>query len=323
MFKYLNSFSNLIFVFYIFIFQSACVHENNKITGDEDSLHFETMTQENVRDSEIIPTRQYASLSELIGDYKMKFDSFDRIKKEYLEKGKSDTLALVNASHIQDSIFKLTDHRSITIYNYLQTHEKNKDNFEGLKYLVINRTVSSKEIDELFIQYPESLKLSLTGEWVSSQIKKRKVYEGRTSYNKALLDYSFIDTQNKKFLLREITTNFILLDFWASWCSPCRYENKILVKKMDLIHGSGVTIVAVSLDESKNKWLQASIEDGLTYSSIWDPLAFNSFIAKEFEISSIPFNVLIDKKGQILGNNLWGNKLIVFIDSLEENIMIR
>ena len=92
---------------------------------------------------------------------------------------------------------------------------------------------------------------------------------------------------------------------------------------MDLIHGSGVTIVAVSLDESKNKWLQASIEDGLTYSSIWDPLAFNSFIAKEFEISSIPFNVLIDKKGQILGNNLWGNKLIVFIDSLEENIMIR
>ena len=318
MFKYLNSFLTLIFFFFIFFFQFACVHENNKITGDEDSLHFETMTQENVRDSEIIPTHQYASLSELIGVYKIKFDSFDRIKKEYREKGKSDTLALVAASHIQDSIFKLTDHRSKTIYNYLKNHEKNKDNFEGLKYLVINRTVSSKEIDELFLQYPDSLKLSLTGEWVASQIKKRKVYEDRTSFNKALLDHPFIDTQNKKFLLREIPTNFILLDFWASWCSPCRYENKILVKKMDLIHRSDVTIVAVSLDENKNKWLQASTDDGLTYTSVWDPLAFNSFIAKEFKISSIPFNVLIDKKGQILGNNLWGNKLIVFIDSLEK-----
>lgn len=102
---------------------------------------------------------------------------------------------------------------------------------------------------------------------------------------------------------------YVLLDFWASWCSPCRAENPNLVKTYQKYHSKGFEIYQVSLDRSKDAWTSAIEKDQLEWTHVSDLKFWNSNAAKTYKIQAIPASFLLDKQGKIIAKNLRGDLL--------------
>ena len=101
----------------------------------------------------------------------------------------------------------------------------------------------------------------------------------------------------------------VLVDFWASWCGPCRQENPNVVKAYEKFKDRGFDILGVSLDDNKDKWLKAVEADKLTWTHVSDLKGWKNAAADLYGVRAIPQNVLIDPKGKIIAKNLRGDKL--------------
>jgi len=113
----------------------------------------------------------------------------------------------------------------------------------------------------------------------------------------------------------------VLVDFWASWCHPCREENPNMVKAYGAYKDKGFTVLSVSFDSGPNgktSWLKAIRHDGLTWTNVCDLKngGWNSGVAKQYGINAIPQNLLLDPDGKIVAKNLHGNQLQQKLDEL-------
>jgi len=104
-------------------------------------------------------------------------------------------------------------------------------------------------------------------------------------------------------------SKYLLLDFWASWCGPCRRENPNIVKAYEEYKDKGFDIFAISLDSSRDSWLAAIEKDGLVWTNVSDLLLWDSEPAKLYGVRAIPSNFLIDENGVIVAKNLKGEDL--------------
>ncbi|MFZ5998867.1 MAG: redoxin domain-containing protein, partial [Bacteroidota bacterium] len=102
---------------------------------------------------------------------------------------------------------------------------------------------------------------------------------------------------------------YVLVDFWAKWCGPCRRENPNVVRAYHKYKGNGFEVLGVSLDRSREDWLQAIQEDGLVWTHVSDLKYFDSQAAADYNISAIPFSILVDPNGVIIDKNLRGPRL--------------
>ena len=110
--------------------------------------------------------------------------------------------------------------------------------------------------------------------------------------------------------LSDLRGKVVLVDFWASWCRPCRMENPNVVRLYQRFHDKGFEIFSVSLDQSRDAWLKAIQDDGLLWPHhVSDLRGWNSTAGRLYGISSIPATVLVDRQGNIVARNLRGSEL--------------
>jgi thiol-disulfide isomerase/thioredoxin len=109
--------------------------------------------------------------------------------------------------------------------------------------------------------------------------------------------------------LSALRGQYVLLDFWASWCPPCRAENPVLVQAYHRYKGKNFTILSVSLDHTRAAWLKAVQADGLTWPQVSDLKGWENAAAARYHIEALPQNYLLDPAGHVVGQNLRGAAL--------------
>jgi thiol-disulfide isomerase/thioredoxin len=117
------------------------------------------------------------------------------------------------------------------------------------------------------------------------------------------------DISGKPFSLSQLRGKYVLVDFWASWCGPCRGENPNVVAAYNQYKDKNFTVLGVSLDDDKTGWMNAIAEDKLEWIQISDLKKWRSSVVTSYGFDGIPYNVLVDPQGKIIANNLRGPAL--------------
>lgn len=159
----------------------------------------------------------------------------------------------------------------------------------------------------LYAKLPVTTQQSFSGKNLGDRIAIAR----KTAIGNVAPEFVQNDTLGNPVALSSFRGKYVLVDFWASWCGPCRRENPMVVKAFQQFQAKGFTIVGVSLDQpgAKEKWMDAIHKDALTWTHVSDLKYWENEVAKQYGIRAIPQNFLLDPSGKIIAKNLNGETL--------------
>jgi peroxiredoxin len=201
---------------------------------------------------------------------------------------------------------QLLDERTQKQQQYVRDHH---DSYFSV--VALSESVSSdfdvEEIEPLFLSIDEKYRTSFPGKAFAQRIEAAKTI----GIGKKAPGFTQNDPDGNPVSLSDFQGKYVLLDFWASWCGPCRQENPNLVKAYAAYKDKGFEILGVSLDnkDGKEAWVKAIEKDGLTWTQVSDLNSWNNEVARSYGVRAVPQSYLIDPQGVIVAQNLRGEAL--------------
>lgn len=188
-----------------------------------------------------------------------------------------------------------------------------KDKLKGNMYSALAYMVNSLNFEAnkmLWDLLPENARNTLSARWLAHRLDSLKPFAlGAEAY-----DFSFVNPEGKMVKLSDFRGKIVLVDFWASWCGPCRAEMKNLLPIYQELKGEDLEFISVSLDSREKDWRRMLEEEQLPWIMLWDQEGFvkgnePTRIQKAYGFYGIPFIVLIDKEGHLLARGIRGNEV--------------
>ncbi len=185
--------------------------------------------------------------------------------------------------------------------------QQRKSSFVSPFILVVTNQLSDDplSLERRYLTLSPAVQESMYGKYLKEQIDNGKIGVVGTD----AIDFTQNDTAGKPVSLSSFKGKYLLVDFWASWCQPCRMENPNVLAAFGKFKAKNFTILGVSLDRARDPWIKAIHDDKLDWAQVSDLKFWNNEAAMKYRIQQIPQNLLIDPNGKIIGRNLRGPDL--------------
>jgi len=213
----------------------------------------------------------------------------------------NDTLTM---NKIEDDYEKLSNQKSEFIMDYAISHPTS-----AVPVFVVLNNIHSYEFEELD-KLNEALDPSIQNSRYVKELNEKVVALKKVAVGQPFVDFTLDNPEGNPVPLSSVVgKNYVLVDFWAAWCQPCRAENPNIVEAYNTYHDQGFDVFGVSLDRDMESWKKAIEEDGLIWTQVSDLQSWNSAAGKLYGVRSIPHNLLLDPDGIIIEKNLRGEDL--------------
>jgi peroxiredoxin len=188
-----------------------------------------------------------------------------------------------------------------------------KENPKSLTSFYAMNSLSPSEYEKEFIEYSDNIKSNFNDNAAVTEFLVRMAKLKTVQVGQQAPAFTMTSIDGKKISLADFKGKYVLLDFWASWCMPCRQENPNVVKAYNTYKDKNFTVLGVSLDKDPKAWAQAVAADGLGWAHVSELKDFEGPTVRLYQIEAIPSSFLIDPNGKIIGKNLRGEELNQFL----------
>lgn len=244
---------------------------------------------------------------------------------------KTDSLRIVYQKSIGTTDEKIILERVREKYNFIMSeHKKDITQFINNRPSLFINLIAIQQLGDISNNIDIYKKVSQSLEkkypnniWVKN-IREKVLSKESTSVGAIAPDFTINDINGTPFNLSSTQGSYVLLDFWASWCAPCRKENPLVVEMYKKYHAMGLEIIGISLDDTTQKvsakedWLKAIRKDGIEWVQLSELQGFKSNVCRSYDIESIPSTFLLDKNGVIIARDLRGTLLTNKLEEIFE-----
>jgi peroxiredoxin len=242
-----------------------------------------------IRKVQDLKQQQNSEISKIIEEFNVAAQQRDDKKAAQLKQAYAEALKKYN-DQIASMLVEASP--SLAVINLLQNNAIDKDEYFPTYVSIADKLKKdwpTYSQSKNFVEYVDRLKSTAVGQIAP--------------------ELSLPDTNGQIVKLSSMRGKYVLVDFWAKWCGPCREENPNVVRVYNKYKDKGFTVFGVSLDRSKDDWLKAIKEDNLTWTHVSDLKFWQSEAARIYSITGIPFSILLDPNGVIIAKNLRGQAL--------------